>query len=279
MLDRSGEGGPAVVFLPGAGLTGLDFLNVQAEIARFATAVVYDRAGTGWSDAVKLPRTAAEVARELRALLGAAGIAPPYVLVGHSLGGAYARRYAQLFPAEVAGLVFLDPAHEGYQTDPPMALWAQVRMAAKALPALLNGRRFYRPLFARTLEAWPDALRERLTDYHVRFWRRSLDEAANLNGPVLDEIKTGGPMPEVPLVVLTAMGIDPFMAPFMDAGYLREVNVRKAGHYDALAASVPGGENRRIADAGHSTLHTDRPHAVVQAVRDVVEAIRTTRAI
>ena len=55
-LHRSGSGGPTVVFLPGAGLTGLDFLNVHAEVARFATAVIYDRGGTGWSDAAPLPR-------------------------------------------------------------------------------------------------------------------------------------------------------------------------------------------------------------------------------
>ena len=57
-LHRSGRGGPAVVFLPGAGLIGLDYLNVHDEIARRTTCVLYDRAGTGWSQAIALPRSA-----------------------------------------------------------------------------------------------------------------------------------------------------------------------------------------------------------------------------
>src|SRR5580658_551011 len=121
-LDRRGSGGPSVVFLPGAGLIGLDFLNIHEAIARVTTSVVYDRAGTGWSDAIRLPRSAADAAEELRALLEVAGVPPPYILVGHSLGGAYIRRFAQLFPQDVAGLLFLDPAHEGYATMPGLSL-------------------------------------------------------------------------------------------------------------------------------------------------------------
>src|SRR3984957_2410097 len=146
-LHRAGAGGPSVVFLPGAGLIGLDYLNIQSEIAGSTTAVIYDRAGTGWSDAIALPRTAAAVAEELRALLAAAEVPLPYVLVGHSLGGAYLRRYAQLFPDEVAGLLFLDPSHEGYADFPRQAFLAQARQALAMLPALLNLRKFYRPKF------------------------------------------------------------------------------------------------------------------------------------
>src|SRR4051812_43793736 len=86
MLHRAGTGGPTVVFLPGAGLIGVEFLNVQEEASRRTTSVVYDRGGTGWSDPVTLPRTAATVADELRQLLRAAGVPGPYVLAGHSMG-------------------------------------------------------------------------------------------------------------------------------------------------------------------------------------------------
>src|SRR5580698_7760899 len=88
-LHRAGEGGPTVVFLPGAGLTGLDFLNIHNAVAEFAGSVIYDRGGTGWSDEIALPRGAADAAGELRTLLKVAEIPGPYVLVGHSLGGAY----------------------------------------------------------------------------------------------------------------------------------------------------------------------------------------------
>jgi pimeloyl-ACP methyl ester carboxylesterase len=270
-LHRSGSGGPAVVFLPGAGLIGLDYLNVHEAAAQFTTSVIYDRASTGWSDEVALPRTAAEVAGELRSLLLAARVPPPYLLVGHSLGGAYIRRFAQLFPAEVAGLLFLDPAHESYAAMPKQSLLAQVRQVLAMLRVLPSPMAFYRPMFETMFVAWPEREREILVDYHGRSWRKSLLEARNLQNEVLEEIRDGGEMPDVPLIVLTAMGIDPFMAPFMDGAYLREINLRKQAFYTAFADSVPRGENRLLDDAGHSTIHTDRPDAVVRAIRDLLD--------
>ena len=74
----------------------------------------------------------------------------------------------------------------------------------------------------------------------------------------------------MPLIVLIAMGIDPFMTAILSEGYLRKVNERKQAIYQPLAASVPRGEHRLLENAGHSTIHTDRPDAVVQAIRDLV---------
>jgi hypothetical protein len=85
LLHRSGSGSPAAVFLPGGGAVGLDYLNVQQQAAGLTTSVVYDRAGTGWSDQAGLPRTSAQVTDELRELLHAAGVPAPYLLAGHSL--------------------------------------------------------------------------------------------------------------------------------------------------------------------------------------------------
>ncbi|GIF67824.1 hypothetical protein Ais01nite_58590 [Asanoa ishikariensis] len=109
-LDHDPDGsGPTVVFLPGAGLVGRDFRAAQRLTA---PAVIYDRAGTGWSEPTALPRSATAVAEELRAALTTAGVTGPVILAGHSLGAFYARRYAQLFPTEVAGLLLIDPGHE-----------------------------------------------------------------------------------------------------------------------------------------------------------------------
>ncbi|HTX48189.1 MAG TPA: alpha/beta hydrolase [Caulobacteraceae bacterium] len=268
-LCRAGEGGPAVVFLPGAGLIGLDFLNVHQEIAGHTTSVLYDRGGTGWSDPVRLPRTATEVAQELRGLLEVADIPPPYVLVGHSLGGAYARRFAQLFAADIAGLVMLDPAHEGYAAIPGPNLAAQFRQALGLLPLLAGPARFYRSLFRRMFACWPEGLRETLVDYHLRAWSRSLQEAKTLQTEVFEELRAGGALPDVPMIVLAAMGIDPFMAPFASTASLMGLNARKHEIYAAFAASTPQGELRTLENAGHSTLHTDRPDAVIGAILDV----------
>jgi hypothetical protein len=66
------------MFLPGGGTVGLDYWNVQQRAAELTTSVLYDRAGTGWSDRrVELPRTSAEVTDELRNLLRIADVPAP----------------------------------------------------------------------------------------------------------------------------------------------------------------------------------------------------------
>ena len=107
-IHCAGTGVP-VVFESALGASSLTWRDVQAMVSGFAQACAYDRAGFGWSDAGPLPRTAGRIATELRALLLTAGVRPPYVLVGHSFGGLVARLYASRYPADLAGLVLLDP--------------------------------------------------------------------------------------------------------------------------------------------------------------------------
>jgi pimeloyl-ACP methyl ester carboxylesterase len=82
---------------------------VQPEVAKTTRICTYDRAGMGWSEVSPQPRTAREFAKELHTLLAKANEAGPYVLVGHSLGGYTMRVYAHDYPAEVVGLVLIDP--------------------------------------------------------------------------------------------------------------------------------------------------------------------------
>jgi pimeloyl-ACP methyl ester carboxylesterase len=107
-IHCAGTGIP-VVFESALGASSLSWRDVQAMVSGFAQACAYDRAGFGWSDAGPLPRTAGRILGELRALLVTADVGPPYVLVGHSFGGLVARLYASRYPADLAGLVLLDP--------------------------------------------------------------------------------------------------------------------------------------------------------------------------
>jgi pimeloyl-ACP methyl ester carboxylesterase len=66
----------------------------------------------GQSESCSKPRHAETIARELHAALLAAGVQPPYILVGHSAGGLFVRVFAGLFPDAVAGVLLLDPAPE-----------------------------------------------------------------------------------------------------------------------------------------------------------------------
>jgi len=110
-LHCAGEGSPAVIFDAALGASSLSWSLVQPAIARLTRACVYDRAGFGWSEAGPLPRTVGRIAAELRRLLAAADVRPPYVLVGHSYGALVMRLFAAGNRDQVAGLVLVDPAH------------------------------------------------------------------------------------------------------------------------------------------------------------------------
>ena len=109
-LQCAGTGSPAVVFDAALGASSLSWSLVQPAVARVTQACVYDRAGFGWSDAGPLPRTAGRIADELHALLQRGGVAPPYVLVGHSFGGFVTRLFTARHRGEVAALVLIEPA-------------------------------------------------------------------------------------------------------------------------------------------------------------------------
>ncbi len=108
-----GEGSPTVVLKTGLGAPSEYWAPVQREIAGLTRVCRFDRAGRGKSDpAPTTPRTCDDMVADLRALLHNAGIPPPYVLVGNSLGGMNARLYAYQYPGEVAGLVLVDGSHQ-----------------------------------------------------------------------------------------------------------------------------------------------------------------------
>ncbi|HLY79805.1 MAG TPA: alpha/beta hydrolase [Caulobacteraceae bacterium] len=110
---RRGDGAPTVILESGGGGgSSTQDWPLLGRIARFAHALSYDRAGLGWSDPSPAPRTFDGMAGDLDALLAAAGEAPPFVLVGGSLGGLLARTYCRRFPAKVAGAVLLDAPDE-----------------------------------------------------------------------------------------------------------------------------------------------------------------------
>ena len=114
-LFASGSGsGPTIVMEAGGGSSHTSWGALPQELARFARVVAYDRAGYGLSEACGRPRSARVVSEELRAALSAAGIAPPFLLVGWSLGGSFARVFAATYPDDVAGVVLVDPAPEGF---------------------------------------------------------------------------------------------------------------------------------------------------------------------
>jgi pimeloyl-ACP methyl ester carboxylesterase len=106
----TGEGSPAVVLEASASGMSAAWGLVQPRIAQVTQVCSYDRAGLGWSEAGDRPYDPGRVPDELHALLRAAGVPPPYVLSGHSLGASFMRMFANRYAGEVAALVEIDPA-------------------------------------------------------------------------------------------------------------------------------------------------------------------------
>ena len=153
-LECRGAGVPAVVIVAGG------------------KASAYDRPGTpvgqapSRSDPVPQPTTAANSVADLHALLAAAGIATPVVLVGHSYGGLVVRLYARTHPGEVAGMVLVDALTEGLREAETRDEWAiqrvllegDIRKSLKLYPDLEQGdadRSFDQLLAAAPLKPMP----------------------------------------------------------------------------------------------------------------------------
>ena len=108
----SGRGKPIVILEAGLGASHRVWRKVDSSVRRFTRVVSYDRPGYGKSDSCSHARDACTVARELKEALTKAELGPPYVLAGWSLGGAFVRVFAGMYPNDVAGLILLDPAPE-----------------------------------------------------------------------------------------------------------------------------------------------------------------------
>ena len=104
-----GAGSPAVVFESTFGDWAPAWAIVLPRVAAWTHACVYEHAGAGFSDPGPMPRTNARLADELDQALHNAGIAGPYILVGAASGGQPARTFVQMYMAEAAGLVLVEP--------------------------------------------------------------------------------------------------------------------------------------------------------------------------
>jgi len=262
-----------VVFVPGAGSFGLDFALVQERVSKFATAILYDRAGTGWSDDTALPRTATEVTDELGAVLLAIAGPGPYVLVGHSLGGAYVQRFAQRFPAHVAGLVLLDPAHEDWNLYMPedVQIRAEDIQEVELPPEYIAlVREQFTPIFS----AFPEAIRAEVIERHLGADRLMAGVREGLNFlDVLEDLRAGGNRPDVPLILLHGTAIDPSQAQFRSEVQLQARIDAGRRLYESVVDAALNGEYREVPEASHATIPMMAPDAVAAAVKDVLERL------
>lgn len=134
-----GNGKSTVVFDSGFSDTLDAWSKIQPEISRYATTISYDRAGLGNSEVGPSPRSAEQIAIELKTALDNVGVSPPYILVGWSGGGLFQTVFAARYPNDVASLILVDPATvEHYDYMENTSEWTHV---LKHLDTLSAGNR------------------------------------------------------------------------------------------------------------------------------------------
>jgi pimeloyl-ACP methyl ester carboxylesterase len=133
---EAGAGDVTVVFESGLGNDWRPWQPVADEVAMQAKVFAYSRPGYGESEPSEEPRDASHIVQDLRTLLADRGHAPPYLLVGHSFGGAYMELFAKAHPQEVVGLVLVDPRHRDFTAACEDAGLAGCSIPAAALATL-----------------------------------------------------------------------------------------------------------------------------------------------
>jgi pimeloyl-ACP methyl ester carboxylesterase len=275
-LHCTGSGSPAVIVENGNGGFSIDFAPVQPEVAKFTQICTYDRAGYAWSDAGPAQGTVEQTMDDLHLLLRTAGIRPPYVLVGASIGGIFTRAYQRRYPDEVAGMVLDDPTSDeglGYRINGKDRLIyemsaADMRESGRAflrkpppppeVPTKLEEPLDRLPPDLQAARLW--ATRKLLADRDLvslvtvtnESWRQEFIALRR------ERLRQEHPLGNLPLIVL---------------GRKQSDWKTRQRHLAELKGLSSAGKLVIAENSGHE-IHLYRPELVVESIREVVAAAR-----
>jgi len=268
----SGTGSPTVIFEGNWGSPGYRWARLQRQAAEFTRACWYDRAGLGWSDPGPFPNHSDSIAHDLHDLLTAANIPPPYVLVGHSMGGFHVRVFRAYFPDEVAGLVLVDPMNEDMtwkihnhnELFRPAVLTIRRMVGALGLPRVMRGDPGPPPTGV-SEEEWRTL---------VGLYRQPKAAFADGQEPPMwvngELARATGNYGDLPLVVLSAGIQDQEEDPKLDHDHDLKLQL-----HEVLARRSSRGTHVVVAESGHD-IPDQAPQAVIAAIRDVIKQSQTT---
>jgi pimeloyl-ACP methyl ester carboxylesterase len=247
-------GVPTVVFESGLGSALAAWYGIHLTIADSVRTIAYERAGIGASEPAGGARSFTDMVAELHTLLDKVGAPPPYVLVGHSLGGPLINLFAATFPREVAGLVYIDPADFMQPEGNISALWEKVGGTKNGLDSI---RKISAQLMTR---AGAGVLAE---------WR----EYDRVERSGFADFRAASVAPDVPMVVLLAGKSDPappgIALPAYYDQFLRAASDQRMDHFRSLAAGASNGTLVFTSKSGHF-IHATEPELAVWAIRRVI---------
>jgi pimeloyl-ACP methyl ester carboxylesterase len=284
-----------VILETGGNSPGYSLVVQQAKMAAFTRVCWYDRAGVGWSDPPPTPRTGASITSDLHEALHRAGVLPPYVMVGGSVGGEYVLIYTGRHPADVAGLVLVDSAtpdmHEpDFYLSPLNRLSGSTRhLICMALPAMTRfgalrfvaGRERRPPEPDLTpeqndtlakLEAQPKAFRADADQACAATDQGRIVPREGTNPDINNAVRNAGSLGDRPLIVLTA---GRYWAPpgfEKEAAEYHEIRVHQL---QANLARLSTRGRQVVVDAGHGM--EESPDSIITAVQQVVAEVRANQ--
>jgi pimeloyl-ACP methyl ester carboxylesterase len=290
-IHVKGEGTPTVVFESGMGASSLSWTQVQPAVAKFSCAVSYDRAGHGWSDSAHEPRTAEQIAQELHALLSAAGVPGPYVLVGHSFGGYVTRAFAHLYREDVVGMVLVDSIHSAEWESPTPEQLRVIKSGLRyaRIAAWLARVGLVRFCLARVARGSPELARAAASAFGPGVSsavQRIAGEIRKLPAPILPIVRAFWSQPRNFTSLgqyVAALPVSAVQAAAVSSLGDLPLIVLSRDHHAApysewqrdLAQLSSRGQQLVVNDSGH-WIHLDRPELVTRAIREVSAAARSS---
>jgi len=298
-IHCTGEGSPTVVLEAGTGGFSFDWSLVQPEVARFTRVCSYDRAGQAWSDLGPRPRTKKQIIYEFHTLLENAKISGPYILVGHSGGGYLVRLYQAQYPGEVVGMVLAECGHENsiFIINGKAVRMRELSTGKPVPDARSDMLESDRSVPLETSKQIEQQMRlmgkskiespyETLPPYlpQIRLWAVAQPkhyladdnpfEAEELAAVYTERHKTEYPLGDIPLLVLHRErgGYKPVPG-IITPEVAKQMEEERIENNRDLVRLSRNSAHIIAKNSGHD-VHLDRPELVIDAIRQVVEAVR-----
>jgi pimeloyl-ACP methyl ester carboxylesterase len=290
-LDCRGSGSPTVVLEAGAQSSSVVWIRTQDDVTKFTRVCSYDRAGYGWSDAIHEALYPRQVAEMLHDLLENGGEGPPYLMVGHSLGGVYVRAFTEKYPDEVVGMVLVDSSHEKQDEQLPPVLaelndpkLVKTGLQIQQIIASIGLLRAFKlldasnpPILLTEEEKGPALAEMYRTGYFGAYARETEMMLAYFSLP-----RKLNSLGDMPLIVVSAeMNAQEMYAAYENAPQIQsQLSVEMMQQYadflnglqDELAALSTRSRHIIVKDSGHF-IQLDAPQVVIDAVREVFEQV------
>ncbi|WP_020539048.1 alpha/beta hydrolase [Lewinella cohaerens] len=285
LIEGKNKTGPNVIFFHGAGDIALNWNLVLPKVGQFATAVAIDQNGEGWSEHGHGAALNQQV-YDSRQVLRKAGINPPYIVVGHSLGGIIANLFAVEFKDEIAGVVLVDATHPDvvlkiYNKESKKMEWKKMRLTANdSIPPVITtpittpkeissfqGRKD----FGNKLDKFSEEDKERFQwIYNLRPWTYIKGQADTYEAEIFQmmyENYEDYSLSELPLIVITGGAKEPKEG---DENWSSESLMNHSISLQKNLLTLSSNSEQIIAKNSGHHIHIDEPEVVVVAIKKLI---------